>query len=254
MAGCVGRDAFGRDLIAGLSAAGVGTDDIALCDAATGTALITIDAAGANTIVVISGANAECEAALVDRALARAAEPGVLLLQHEIPPEANAHAIRAARDAGWFIILNPAPARPVLRDLLALVDVVVPNETEAAAITGRSVASRMDALEAGRELLARGAGAALVTLGRDGALYCTAAGALHCPAVPVDAVDSTAAGDAYIGALAASVANGRTVADSLGFAAAAAGLSVTRLGAQPSLGTCDEVEAFIAHHGMPVAT
>jgi ribokinase len=254
MAGSVGRDAFGRDLIAGLGAAGVGTDDIAVCDAPTGTALITIDAAGANTIVVISGANAECDSSQVDRALARAEAPGVLLLQHEIPPEVNAHAIRAARDGGWFIILNPAPARPIARELLALIDVVVPNETEVAAITGHNVANRRDALGAARALLARGARAALVTLGRDGALYCTASGALHCPAVPVDAMDSTAAGDAYIGALAASVAGGSTVADSLGFAAASAGLSVTRLGAQPSLGTRDEVEAFIARHGMPGTT
>jgi ribokinase len=250
MAGCVGRDAFGRDLIAGLGEAGVGTDDVAARDAPTGTALITIDAGGANTIVVISGANAACDAALVDRTLARAATPGVLLLQHEIPPEANARAIRTAHDAGWFIILNPAPARPVARELLALVDVIVPNETEAAAITGRTVASRADALDGARELLAYGARAALVTLGSDGALYCTEAGALHCPAVAVQAVDSTAAGDAYIGALAASVASGSTVADSLGFAAAAAGLSVTRLGAQPSLSTRDEVAAFIARHGV----
>jgi ribokinase len=254
MAGCVGRDAFGRDLIAGLQAAGVATDDIAVCDSPTGTALITIDAAGANTIVVISGANAACDAALVDRALARAAASGVLLLQHEIPPAANAHAIRAAREAGWFIILNPAPAQPIAGELLALVDVVVPNETEAAAITGRAVANRADALDAARALLAYGARAVLVTLGRDGALYCTASGALHCPAVAVDAVDSTAAGDGYIGALAASVANGVALADSLGFAAAAAGLSVTRLGAQPSLGTRDEVDAFIARFGMPKPT
>jgi len=139
-------------------------------------------------------------------------------------------------------------------ELLPLIDIIVPNETEAAAITGRAVASRSDALAAAHDLLGRGVRAALVTLGGDGALYCAAAGALHCPAVAVQAVDTTAAGDAYIGALAAAIAEGRGVPDGLGFAAAAAGLSVTRLGAQPSLGTRDEVADFIARYGTPRAT
>jgi ribokinase len=252
MAGCVGADAFGRDLIAGLRAAGVATDAIRVVDVATGTALITIDRAGANTIVVISGANAACDTASVDDVLALANGPGILLLQHEIPQETNEHAIRAARDGGWFIVLNPAPARPVAPELLPLVDMVVPNETEAAAITGLVVDSRKDALAAAHNILARGARAALMTLGVQGALYCGAAGTWHCPAVPVKAVDSTAAGDAYIGALATALAAGRSVPDGMSFAAAAAALSVTRLGAQKSLGTRDEVANFIAHHGAPV--
>jgi ribokinase len=251
MAGCIGHDQFGRDLVAGLRGVGVSTDCILAVDRPTGTALITIDGVGANTIVVISGANAACNVALVDQALACPSEPGILLLQHEIPPEANAHAIRAARAAGWFIILNPAPARPVAKELLPLIDIIAPNETEAAAITGHAVASRAAALAAARHLLAQGARAALVTLGGDGALYCDEVTALHCPAVAVQAIDTTAAGDAYIGALAAALANGRPMPDSLGFAAAAAGLSVTRLGAQPSLGSRDEVADFIAHHGAP---
>jgi ribokinase len=208
--------------------------------------LITIDAQGANTIVVISGANSACEVALVDRALGGAGAPGILLLQHEIPEEVNAHAIRAAHAAGWFIVLNPAPARPVMPELLPLVDLIAPNETEAAALTGTS-----DPHAAARHLLAQGARAALITLGREGALYCDASDALHCAAVAVEPVDTTAAGDAYIGALAAALSEDRTVADSLGFAAAAAGLAVTRLGAQPSLGSRDEVAAFIARFGAP---
>jgi ribokinase len=184
--------------------------------------------------------------------LAHANGPGILLLQHEIPQETNEHAIRAARDAGWFIVLNPAPARPVAPELLPLVDIIVPNETEAAAITGIVVDSREDALAAAHELLARGARAALVTLGAQGGLYCGAAGTWHCPAIPVAAIDTTAAGDAYIGALATTLAAGRTVSDAMSFAAAAAALSVTRLGAQKSLGTRDEVADFIARHGAPV--
>ena len=172
MAGCVGDDQFGRDLIAGLRDASISADGILSVSRPTGTALITIDADGANTIVVISGANAVGDAALVDRALSAASAPGILLLQHEIPPETNAHAIRAAHAAGWFIILNPAPARPVAQDLLPLINIVAPNETEAAAMTGQPVNSRVDALAAARHLLAQGARAVLVTLGSDGALYC----------------------------------------------------------------------------------
>jgi ribokinase len=247
IAGSVGDDQFGCDLVAGLRRDGVRSDAVQTVAHPTGTALITIDAAGANTIVVISGANAACDTALVDRALSGAGGPGILLLQHEIPEEANAHAIRAASTAGWFIVLNPAPARPVVPALLPLIDIIAPNETEAAALTGSS-----DAREAARRLLARGVRAALITLGGEGALYCDAGGALRCPAVVVPAVDTTAAGDAYIGALAAALAEHRGVADSLGFAAAAAGLAVTRLGAQPSLGSREEVTAFIRRHGLPV--
>jgi ribokinase len=247
MAGCVGDDPFGRDLVAGLRRDGVGSDAVLAVAHPTGTALITIDAEGANTIVVISGANAACDTGLVDRALAGAGGAGILLLQHEIPEQANAHAIHAARAAGWFVVLNPAPARPVIPALLPLIDIVAPNETEAAALTGAS-----DPMQAARHLVAHGARAALVTLGSGGALYCDAGGALlHCPAVTVRAVDTTAAGDAYIGARAAAFAEGLSVADGLGFAAAAAALAVTRLGAQPSLGTREEVAAFIQQNGMP---
>ncbi len=248
MAGCVGDDRFGHDLVAGLRRDGVRSDAVRTVAHPTGTALITIAADGANTIVVISGANAACDTALVDRALADADGPGILLLQHEIPEAATAHAIRAARAAGWFIVLNPAPARPIGRDLLALIDIIVPNETEAAALTGSS-----DPREAARHLLAQGACAALITLGGDGALYCDAGATLRCPAVAVQAVDTTAAGDAYIGALAVALAEDRSVADSLGFAAVAAGLAVTRLGAQPSLASREEVGRFIANNPMPTA-
>ena len=248
MAGCVGDDRFGHDLVAGLRRDGVRSDAVRTVAHPTGTALITIAADGANTIVVISGANAACDTALVDRALADADGPGILLLQHEIPEAATAHAIRAARAVGWFIVLNPAPARPIGRDLLALIDIIVPNETEVAALTGSS-----DPREAARHLLAQGACAALITLGGDGALYCDAGTTLRCPAVAVQAVDTTAAGDAYIGALAVALAEDRSVADSLGFAAVAAGLAVTRLGAQPSLASREEVGRFIANNPMPTA-
>jgi ribokinase len=245
IAGCAGADQFGRELIAGLISAGVDATTVLSVDRPTGTALITVDADGANTIVVISGANTACDTALVDRALAGAKEPGVLLLQHEIPAATNAHAIRTAHAAGWCIILNPAPSRPIDSALLPLIDIIVPNETEAAMITGREVTNRQDAVAAAHHLLHRGARAVLVTLGANGAVYCDATTTRHCPAVAVGAIDTTAAGDAYIGALATALAEQRPLSDSLDFAAAAAAVSVMRLGAQPSLATRDEVADLI---------
>ena len=131
MAGCVGDDQLGRDLVAGLRRDRACV--VMRCRRAalpTGTTLITVDAEGADPIVVISAPNAACDTGLVDRALAGAGGPGILHLQHEIPEPTNAHAIRLARAAGWFVVLNPAPARPVMPALLQLIDVVAPNETE----------------------------------------------------------------------------------------------------------------------------
>ena len=251
MAGCVGADEFGRALTNGLRGAGVGTDNVLSVDRPTGTALITIDAQGSNTIVVISGANAACDIAQVERALADMDDPGLLLLQNEIPAEATAHAIRVAHAAGWFVILNPAPARALAKELLPLIDIIAPNESEATAITGLDASDRAKARVAARHLVSQGARSVLITLGGDGAIYCDPARCLHCPAVPVQAVDTTAAGDAYLGALGAALATGRELPDSLGFAAAAAALSVTRLGAQPSLASRAELDDFIARHGTP---
>jgi ribokinase len=251
MVGCVGRDAFGEALVAGLRQAGIATGGVARMPGPTGTALITIDSAGANTIVVIAGANMSCDPGLARQALADMRGPGILLLQHEIPQTTNAAAIRSARQAGWFVMLNPAPALAIAPDLLPSIDLVTPNETEAAAMTGRGVASRADALGAARALLGMGAKAAIITRGGEGALYCDATRAWHCDPVRVQGVDTTAAGDAYVGALAAGLAEGQPLEASLGFAAAAAALSVTRLGAQPSLPTRAELTAFIAQHGMP---
>ena len=120
MAGCVGDDPFGRTLLNGLRADGVACESVQQVTRPTGTALITVDDQGANTIVVISGANMACDAALVDRALAAVDNPGVLLLQHEIPEAANMHAIRAARAAGWFVVLNPAPAHAIRTGVAAI--------------------------------------------------------------------------------------------------------------------------------------
>ena len=244
LAGCVGRDGFGRQLRAGLRADGVDTTFLRTVAAPTGTALIAVDAAGRNQIVVVPGANARCDATLVDRALAAAPAPGLLLLQHEIPPEAVAHAIGAGADRGWFVLLNPAPARAVPAALLARIDLIAPNETEAAALTGQPVRDRREAEAAARALLAGGARAALITLGAAGALYMDGTTARFVDPVPVRAIDTTGAGDSFLGGYAAVRAAGGSLAESLGFAAAAAALSATRPGAREALPTRAEVERF----------
>ncbi len=136
MAGCVGRDQFGRDLLAGLAKDGVRTDHIATVDKPTGTALITVDAAGHNTIVVVSGANGECSPALAERALADAGSPGVLLLQHEVPVEANAHADPRRKGGRLVHRAQSCTGTRVPPSCLPMIDIIAPNETEASGADG----------------------------------------------------------------------------------------------------------------------
>ncbi|MDE2580078.1 MAG: ribokinase [Rhodospirillales bacterium] len=251
MAGCVGDDAFGASLRAGLAAAGVDTTHVATVPGPTGVALIAVDAAGANQIVVVPGANAATGPGLIDRALAAVpGAPGILLLQHEIPPASVAHAVRAGRAAGWFVLLNPAPARPVPPAVMGGIDLIAPNESEAASLLGAGLRTPREAAAGARALVGAGAKAALITLGAAGAVYADAAGVRTQAPIPVQAVDTTGAGDAFLGALASVLAAGGSVADGTGFATAAAALSVTRPGAQASLPTRDDVAAFIARAGF----
>jgi len=245
MVGCVGRDAFGIELLSSLQKSGVNTEYVDSKDVATGVALITVDSSGMNTIVVVSGANENCGREHVDAALKAMGEPGILVLQHELTADTVEYAIRAARAANWMIILNPAPARQIPADVLSLVDIVIPNESEARLITGRCVDSIDDAVAAAQDLVGAGARWAVITLGSRGAVCCSNKQTHHLDAIKVDAVDTTAAGDAYTGALAFALAQGWPMLDALRFASAAAALSVTRLGAQPSLGCREEVEHFI---------
>ena len=242
MLGAVGADGFGATMRTGLAAEGIDLAHLATVPGPSGIALIAVDDAGANQIVIAPGANAAVTTAAIDRAL-DLLEPGILLLQHEIPLDAVAHAARAAAAGGWFVLLNRAPAAPVPAAVWPALDLIAPNETEAAALLGAPVTDP-DAAAAG--LRALGARAALVTLGAAGAVYADAAGTRRVAPLPARAVDTTGAGDAFLGALAAMLAAGRRIDEALGFAAAAAALSVTRPGAQPSLPTRAEVRDFLS--------
>ncbi|MET9886952.1 ribokinase [Streptomyces sp. NPDC006430] len=238
MIGAVGADEFGARLRSALAAAGVGTAGLRTVEGASGTAHITVDDEGANSIIVVPGANARVTGLEAGDA-ARIAAAETLLLQLEVPLSGVTAAARAARAHGVRTVLTPAPAQPLPVELLASVDLLVPNEHEAAALTGLT-----DPRQAAAALLER-VPEVVVTLGAAGALYAARGKEpFTVPAPRVRAVDSTAAGDTFVGALAVALGEGRPMRGALAWACAAAALSVLRPGAQDSMPTRAETEAF----------
>ena len=247
MIGCVGEDAFGDELVAALAAEGVDTAGVRRVPGSSGIAAITVEEGGGNRIVVVPGANARLERlGPADRR--RIAGSRFLLLQLESPLPVVEEAARVARAAGVTVMLTPAPARPLPPSLLEAVDWLLPNETELATLAGiGALEEDAAAIEAAARRLGAGRIRVVVTLGARGCLYVPPEGpALAVPAVAVRAVDTTAAGDTFAGALAVALAEGQAVDDALRFATRAAGLAVTREGAQPSMPYRAEVDGFAA--------
>jgi ribokinase len=238
LVGRVGDDDAGRRLVAALRAEGVDVSAVAVDPAApTGIALIAVDARGENAIVVSPGANARVAADDVERARESLAGAGVTLLQQEIPADAVAAAVRVSRG---LVVLNPAPARPVPRDLLERVDVLVPNRGELAALAGAAPpagAGEAAALAASLD----GPRAIVVTLGAAGAVVVADGRSERVPAPDVEVVDTTGAGDAFCGALADALARGAEVVEATRHAVRAASLSVRRRGAQAGMPTAAEL-------------
>ena len=244
MLGAVGDDDLGHSALAGLEAAGV---DIGACQRLegehTGLALIVVDANGENQIAVAPGANALLDAAMIQAETARLEPPtgAVCLLGFEAPDDAVIAAARWASARGLRIILNPAPARPVVDELAAMGPILTPNETEAEMLTGVADPA------AAAELLSRRTGApVVVSLGADGALLWTAGQAEHLPATQVRPVDTTGAGDALNGILAAELARGAGLRDALRWAMVGAALKTTKAGAQAGLPTREAIGAHLA--------
>jgi ribokinase len=236
IAGAVGADAFGDEALRELAAEGIDISAVARLEgAATGVAAIVVDASGENQIAVASGANAALTADAVEAALGRLLErpalpPGVVLLGHEVPEPAVVAGIRAARGAGWTVVLNPAPARPLPAGVEGVI--LTPNADEARALAGE------DHVEAAaRTLRARTGAPVLVTLGSQGALL----EGERLPAPTVEVVDTTGAGDTVNGALAAELAAGRPLHEAAAFAIAAAALSTRAAGARAGMPRRDEV-------------
>jgi ribokinase len=250
MIGCVGDDADGRRIRESLTAAGIGVEGlVATADAATGTALITVDAQGRNQIAVAPGANHSLTIDMAEPFAASIAWADVVACQLETPLPVVRWALGEARRHEVATILNPAPVQPLDPDILSHVDFLTPNEHEAARLTGLAVDSLESAREAAGRLLASGAGAVLITLGEGGVLACHGYTAIHFPAFSVEVVDTTAAGDAFNGALALGLAAGGTLEQAIPLASAAAALACTKRGAQDSLPGRAEVEAFLRSLG-----
>lgn len=245
--GCVGDDLFAPLVREGLAAAGVDLAHLREVPGQTGIAHIRVDGAGENDIVMVPLANDALGADQIDAALDEAAPTGrVLLTQLEIPAAATLHAIRGARDRGFTVVLDPAPARELDEQIWSLIDVVTPNETEAALLTGIAVADRDDAVRAGHWFLERGVGAALITRAGAGSVLVTHDEVHDIAAHSVTVVDTTAAGDAFTGYLAAELAGGQGLTRAVERAGAAGAIAVTRRGASPSIPGRDEVQQLLA--------
>jgi ribokinase len=246
MVGCVGEDDAGDDLRDALAVEGIDVEGlVTVPDVPTGTALILVDPEGRNQIAVASGANDQLTSDMVRRQETTIAWAQVLLCQLETPLPAVRCALEVARDHGVTVVLNPAPAQPLGDDVLALVHYLTPNEIEAAMLSGIEARDLASAREAAERLVSRGVRRVIVTLGHEGALVCDRGPALHFPAFPVQAIDTTAAGDAFNGALAVGLAAGGTIEQAIPLASAAAALTCTKRGAQASLPGRADVERFL---------
>ncbi|MDE1166835.1 MAG: ribokinase [Pseudomonas sp.] len=246
MIGCVGGDAYGEQLLAGLLVEGIDCQAVTpIADVASGVALIVVDDNSQNAIVIVAGANGRVSPASVQAVDHLLVQAEVIICQLEVPNEAVAFALKRGRELGKTVILNPAPASgPLPSDWYAAIDYLIPNESEAQALTGLVVDSRASAEQAASQLLAMGAGKVIVTLGAQGSLFADGQGFEHFPAPQVKAVDTTAAGDTFVGGFAAALARGDTERQAIAFGQVAAALSVTAAGAQPSIPTLKEVQAF----------
>ena len=242
MVGRVGQDDFGQALLGNVAQNGVDTTFIQRDqEAATGVALITVDASGQNTIVVASGANARLMPEDISSAQEAFIGAAVLVLQLECPLPAVARAIEIACQSGVRVVLNPAPAQPLQSELLASVDYLIPNQTELALLSGRQ------SLDEGIGVLQEwGVRNLIVTLGEQGVLIVEDGRQTRLAAHPVQVVDTTAAGDAFVGAFVVALKEGVSTQEAASWGNAAGALVVTRAGAQPSLPERSELDAFLS--------
>ena len=211
----------------------------------TGVASPVIDADGDNSIIIVPRANMRLDVEDVERAASKIADADVLLLQLEVPIESSKRAAEIARANGVEIILNPAPACVLPDSFLGLIDILVPNEVETEFLTKVTVADDEGARLAAKVLFEKGISTIVLTLGNRGALLLTSQRSQLVPAYNVKVVDTTAAGDAFCGALATALAGGDKIEDAVAFANATGALAVTVLGAAPSMPTAEQVHDFV---------
>ena len=245
MLGCVGGDAFGTQLVENLRRYGVNVEHVRVVeDAPTGVAVILLKD-GDNCIIVDPGANAAFLPLDIEKLEGVIASGDALVLQLEIPIETARRAMEIARAHGVPVLLNPAPAQKLPADFLALADVLIPNESECEILTGLPCSNAEQAEQAAQALLALGVPRTVITRGGSGVTYSSGDAMVHKPARSPYVVDTTAAGDSFVGGLAVSLANGEAFHDAIDFAVSVAALTVTRRGAQESLPSLEDVKKFI---------
>lgn len=246
MIGCVGSDAYGIQLRDALVVEGIDCEAVSTVDGSSGVALIVVDDSSQNAIVIVAGSNGELTPASLQAfdAVLQAAE--VIVCQLEVPMNTVGYALKRGRELGKTVILNPAPASaPLPAEWYASIDYLIPNESEAGALSGVAVDSIDSAKAAATHLIQAGAGKVIITLGSQGALFTDGLNFEHLLAPKVKAVDTTAAGDTFVGGFAAAFTNGKSEAEAIRFGQVAAALSVTRAGAQPSIPTLHDVQGFV---------
>jgi ribokinase len=242
----LGRDPNGEVLYRHLTAAGLSPQGLLRDDeVAAGVALIMVDSQGHNLIATAPGSNRRLTVADVQALDARAFTGRICLTQLETPLDTVEYGLRRALEAGMTTILNPAPGRPLHEDFLALAHIITPNETEASLLSGITVRDVETARQAGERLLAMGAHTVIITLGAQGSLLVRPGEVRHFPPFPVTPVDTTAAGDAFNGVLAAALREGLGLEHAIVRANAAGALCVTKRGAQEALPTRQEIEALL---------
>ncbi|MEK7475647.1 MAG: ribokinase [Candidatus Coatesbacteria bacterium] len=247
MVGKVGDDAYGRTYLEVLAREHVKSDGVAVePGVSSGIAIIEVDASGENSIVIIPGANGTVDAAFLDGRQDRMLRCDIFLLQLEIPMAATLHALRLLRNAGKTVILDPAPAMTLSDELLALPDILTPNETELEALAGTRADGPEDLPRVAGALLDRGAKSVVVKAGKHGAVLVRREGILNVPGFAVNAVDTTAAGDSFNAGLAYSLARGALLPEAVRFANAVGALSTTALGAQAAMPGLPAVERLLA--------
>lgn len=239
MIGALGREAFGDTLLKGLTEDGLDVRGIRRTDSPSGNALITVDPQGENTILVYPGANGDVTPDWVQRQESIIQEADWVMLQLEIPMESVLKAAKLAKKLKKKVLLNPAPAAELPEELISMVDILTPNETELALLSG------VEGIEDGADvLLSKGVQMVVVTLGSKGSLVKTKQSMIQAEAYAIQAVDTTAAGDAFNAGLVTALGEGRNLKEALSFANAVGAVTATKLGAQRSLPTREVVEQF----------
>lgn len=250
MVGSVGKDDFGERMTSGLAALGVDVSHVQTREeVSSGTAMIIVDAAGENCIVISSGANGRVNIAGDQAVEDLIANARMVLLQLEIPLEVVREAVMIANRHKVPVLLNPAPAVQLPDELFPLIEFLIPNETEASLLSGIRVKDLSSAGLAAQQLVEKGVKTVIITLGDQGAYVASPQVTGHFPAVKIHPVDTTAAGDAFIGGFSYAQANRYSLVDSIRFACCTGALAATKYGAQASLPTLDEVTAVFRPEG-----